>query len=123
MSLKFYTDKHIPKAVTTQLRSRGIDIIRCEEVGLGDATDLTHLEYATSEGRAIITKDADFTRLDKLWRAQGRSHAGILFCKGNLQGELAIGRLVSAVMMYHDLIEGGAGTTESEITNRIVFVR
>ena len=60
---KFYSDKHIPKAVAKQLRSRGVDIVRCEDVGLGDADDLTHLEYATREGCAVITNDTDFIRL------------------------------------------------------------
>ncbi len=120
--LKLYTDKHIPKAVTTQLRRRGIDIVRCEDVGLGDANDFTHLEYAANEGRVIITRDADFTRLHAEWVKTNRTHAGIMFCRSNLQGEDAIGRIVSEVLMYHELIEGGAGSLEADIANRILFV-
>jgi predicted nuclease of predicted toxin-antitoxin system len=121
--LRYYTDKHIPKAVAIQLRNRGIDTIRCEDVGLGDASDLTHLEYATSEGRAVIKKDADFIRLDKLWHAEGQSHAGIIICKGSLQGERAIGQIVNDVVIYHELIERGVRTAASDITDKIVYVR
>jgi predicted nuclease of predicted toxin-antitoxin system len=121
-SLKLYTDKHIPKAVTTQLRLRGVDIIRCEDVGLGDVDDLTHLEFATREGRVVITRDADFTRLHAAWQSDGRKHAGIMFCSSEIQGESAVGKIVNVVVMYHELIEGGAGTVENDVANRLIFV-
>lgn len=120
--LKFYTDKHIPRAVTTQLRKRGVDIIRCEDVGLGDAKDFVHLERATSEGRVVITRDADFTRLHADWQANDRKHAGIMFCLSDVQGESAIGKIVNTVLMYHNLISGGAGSIEDDVTNQLIFV-
>jgi hypothetical protein len=40
--MKLYADTHIPKQVAIQLRQKGIDIIRCEEVGLGEASDDKH---------------------------------------------------------------------------------
>ena len=49
--IAFYTDTHIAKAVALQLRGHGIDVIRCEQVGLADASDVRHLEYATQHGR------------------------------------------------------------------------
>jgi predicted nuclease of predicted toxin-antitoxin system len=121
-SLKLYTDKHIPKAVATQLRKQGIDIVRCEDVGLGDVDDLTHLEFATHERRVVITRDADFTRLHAAWQSDGRKHAGIMFCSSDIQGESAVGKIVNLVMMYHELIEGGAGTVENDIANRLIFI-
>jgi hypothetical protein len=33
MPIKFYTDTHIAKVITLQLRRRGVDILHCEEVG------------------------------------------------------------------------------------------
>lgn len=119
---KFYTDKHIPKAVTTQLRLRGVDIIRCEDVGLGDADDVTHLTFATGEERVVITRDTDFTRLHASLQAEGKYHARIMFCSSDIQGENAVGRIVKEVLMYHELIEGGAGSVEDDIANRLMFV-
>jgi predicted nuclease of predicted toxin-antitoxin system len=119
---KFYTDKHIPKPVTTQLRKRGVDIVRCEEVGLDEATDITHLEYATREGRVVITNDADFVQLHHQWQREGKQHAGIMYCLPNIQGTAGIGRVVNEVMLYHELIEGGAGTVATDLDNRIMFV-
>lgn len=120
--LRFYTDKHIPKAVATQLRNRGIDIVRCEEIGLGDAPDHVHLEYAANQGRVVITNDADFTRLHGEWQLEGKVHAGIFLCLSHIQGERGIGTIVNEVVGYYDLIEGGAGSVESDIANRLIFV-
>lgn len=119
---RFYTDKHIPRAVTAQLRQHGVDITRCEEVGLGDAPDLTHLEWASKENRVVITGDADFARLHATWQAEGREHAGIMFCQSHIQGADGVGKIVSVVLMYHELITGGAGTVEADITNRLIYV-
>ena len=35
MSIKFYTDTHIARQVAIQLRAKGIDVVRCEDVGMG----------------------------------------------------------------------------------------
>jgi predicted nuclease of predicted toxin-antitoxin system len=120
-SLKFYTDTHIAKAVAVQLRNRGIDIIRCEEVDMADAKDIEHLEYATQEGRIIITNDEDFLALDAVWREQGKTHAGIMHCRA--QGEIAIGIIVKKCIALHENIESGKGILESDIVNQVIFVR
>jgi hypothetical protein len=37
--IKFYADTHIAKAVAVQLRLRGVDIVRCEEVDMTQVDD------------------------------------------------------------------------------------
>lgn len=120
MSLKFYTDSHIPEAVATQLRTKGVDILRCQDVGLADATDIEHLEYATQERRAIITKDADFPALHVKWMQEGRTHSGIFFCQYREQP--AIGEIVTVCLFYYEAIEQEAGSIESDITNKLYFI-
>jgi len=34
MTLQLYTDTHIAKAIAEQLRAHGVDVVRCEEVGM-----------------------------------------------------------------------------------------
>ncbi|MBL8120166.1 MAG: DUF5615 family PIN-like protein [Anaerolineae bacterium] len=58
-TLKFYADTHVPKAVAIQLRAQGIEVIRCEEIGLAEADDVEHLEYATSQGCTLVSHDLD----------------------------------------------------------------
>jgi hypothetical protein len=60
MKLRFYTDTHIPRQVAIQLRMKGIEVVRCEEIGMAEADDESHLTYAAENGLALITKDAGF---------------------------------------------------------------
>ena len=121
-AIKFYTDTHIAKAVAVQLRNRGIDVIRCEEVGLAKADDENHLEYAASERRVVITNDEDFLILHAEWSNKGKLHAGIMFCQAHLQGDGAIGVIVKACINYHSLIAQGVGTVEDDINNQIIYL-
>jgi len=118
--LKFYTDSHIPKQVAIQLRQRGVDIVRCQEVGLEDADDPTHLTYATNERRVLITHDRDFTRLDSLWRQGGKVHAGIIFVSGERRGE--IGFLVKELVFFHEAVEVGAAAAD-EFRNVVTYLK
>ena len=73
----FYADAHIPLTVVQQLREVGAEVIRCQEVGLTDAADEAHFEYAIEHGLVIITCDRDFE--DYAWK-NVRQHWGILYC-------------------------------------------
>ena len=84
--IKFYTDSHIAKAIAVQLHNRGVDIIRCQDVGMGDADDAEHLEYATGQGRSVITGDADFLALDAQWHRSSKHHAGIIYLHPDRKG-------------------------------------
>ena len=120
--LKYFTDKHIPRAVTDQLRSRGVDVLRCEDVDMDTASDEELLEFATKEQRAMVTFDEDFLRLHNNWQEAGKRHGGIFRFGNNLQGEKKFGRLVTELFEYWQSIEGGAGTIEDDIENRRFFL-
>ncbi|MBL8130402.1 MAG: DUF5615 family PIN-like protein [Anaerolineae bacterium] len=120
--LKFYSDVHIARQVSIQLRRRGIDAVHCGEVGMENAPDIEHLQRATSEGRVIITLDQDFARLDKQWKDAGKIHGGIFLCLPHLQGEGSIGRIVELCVTYCELIAGGAGTYQDDVADRITFL-
>jgi predicted nuclease of predicted toxin-antitoxin system len=120
-TLKFYADSHIAEAVAVQLRQNGIDIVRCQEVGLDDASDEEHLEYAVQEERAIITKDEDYLRHHNEWTAVQRDHFGIFYCPD--RNVSAIGRIVTVCSEFHQLIENAAGTVEDDIMNQVIYIR
>jgi hypothetical protein len=122
MALKFYTDKHIAKAVATQLRKNGMDVLRCEEIGLDEALDIEHLQRATNEDRIFITFDQDFPRIHNEWLKANKRHGGIMYCLAHVQGESGIGRIVDECTSYSALIVGGAGSYEEDIANHIFFV-
>jgi predicted nuclease of predicted toxin-antitoxin system len=58
--LKFYVDTNVSKAVSDQLRDKGIDIVRCEEFGKATDDDPDHLEFAVAQGRVMVSHDEDF---------------------------------------------------------------
>jgi hypothetical protein len=118
-SLKFYTDKHIPKQVAIQLRQRGVDVVRCEEVGMGEADDQAQLEYAIQHERAMISIDTDFQGLHARWLREGRSHTGVFCISKHLQGEGAIGTMVKELWDYHQLVELGAATLKDDIFDHV----
>lgn len=115
--MKFYTDTHIPKAVAVQLKARNIDILRCEDVNMGEADDEEHLEYATAQGRTLISRDRDFWEHHAEWLSQGLHHCGIVLFSNRLQGD--IGKLVKELFDLYQMIEGGAGTLENDVYNQV----
>ena len=66
---------------------------------MSDADDEEHLEYATSQGRSVITGDEDFLALDAPWRRNGKHHAGIVYVSPDRKD--AIGAIVAYVMFLH----------------------
>jgi len=121
--LKYFTDKHIPKAVTDQLRNRGVDVLRCEDVQMDSASDPELLVFASQENRALISFDKDFSLRHNEWQQSGKHHAGIFHIASHLQGEKNIGKVVVELFDFHQLIEGGAGTIQDDIENRLFRIK
>ena len=103
-------DTHISKQVTIQLRQHGVDAIRCEEVGLSEADDETHLQYAADNECILVTKDRGFRGLHFRWMGENRDHAGIFLFKGG--HETFIGQIVNFCRENAELVAGGAGTPD-----------
>lgn len=105
--LKFYTDTHIDKQIAIQLRQKGVDVIRCEEVSMAEADDEAHLNYAAQNRLALITKDAGFRLRHFRWLREGKNHCGIFFCAD--RHIAAIGKIVTVCYGYAQLIEESVG--------------
>lgn len=63
MALTFYFDTHIAKAVATQLIAKGVQVTRCEAVGMAEASDEDHLDYAANHRHILVSQDDDFSIL------------------------------------------------------------
>ncbi len=118
--VRFYTDSHIDKAIAAQARQRGVDVIRCQDVGLADASDVEHLEYATAQERLVITADADFPRLHAQWQRANRQHAGIIFLQQARKDD--IGAVVDYLEFLDQAIRSGAGTLEEDVRNQLIYL-
>jgi hypothetical protein len=74
MPLALYMDQHVPRAITTGLRLRGVDVMTAFEDGAGDIADPELLDRASALGRVLFSQDDDL-----LAEAAHRQTAGIPF--------------------------------------------
>ncbi|MFC4725732.1 DUF5615 family PIN-like protein [Glycocaulis abyssi] len=61
--LFFLVDVQLPKALARWITEQGAEAVHAHDVGLGRATDHEICELAQTQGRIIVTKDADFLGL------------------------------------------------------------
>lgn len=97
--IRYYADEHISGLVVAGLRRRGVDVLTPHEAQMRSKSDKEQLDFATSLGRTIITKDDDFLRLD----GQGIEHQGIVFIT---TPEITIGMLVRGLILIHQVLDG-----------------
>jgi hypothetical protein len=80
-AIRFHLDENCDPRVAAGLRLYGIDVTTSIETGLLQSSDEDQLMYAAGQGRVIVTRDADFLRLDTgevvhsgivYWRPGGR---------------------------------------------------
>ncbi|MBE7553179.1 MAG: DUF5615 family PIN-like protein [Anaerolineales bacterium] len=74
MALALYMDQHVPRAITTGLRLRGVDVLTAYEDGRSDLVDPALLDRANELQRVLFTRDDDL-----LIEATQRQRAGIPF--------------------------------------------
>jgi hypothetical protein len=96
--VKVLLDEMLPPAIAQQLRRRGRDVIAvAERADLRSLPDGDIFGFAQSEGRAVVTHDrADYLRLERDYRAAGRSHAGLILVSSRFAAG-AVGPLVNAL--------------------------
>ena len=95
-------DEHVAKSVIRALRSRGVDVLTCNEANMLEASDIDHLNFAIRQGRVIFTQDSDFLRL----HSNEIHHAGITYARqGTKIGDIIRGlMLVNQVLSAEDMI-------------------
>jgi predicted nuclease of predicted toxin-antitoxin system len=73
-TIRFHLDENCDPRIAVGLRLHGIDVTTTSEARPQGASDERQLAYAIAEGRVIVTRDADFLRLD----TAGTVHNGII---------------------------------------------
>ena len=122
MALRFYFDTHVAKAAVTQLREKGIEVVRCEEIRMAEASDEEHLHYATENGYVMVSQDEDFIILHVRWQRAERSHAGIMKVSARYQGEAQISYVVRQILFYHQAERLAAVDYATEIANHLLYL-
>lgn len=76
---RFLTDEDVFADIAVALRRHGYDAVSTPEVGRLTEHDPLQLEWATSQGRVLISFNVgDFIRLHGEWLRTGRHHAGLV---------------------------------------------
>lgn len=90
-------DQNIHADVNAFLRTEGFDVVDVEQAGLTSASDTAILQFAHSEGRIVLTHDADFGTLTI---PSGMQFVGIVYLRPGHVGPLptidSIQRLLAA---------------------------
>lgn len=111
MSIAFYMDVHVPKAITIALRQRGVDVLTAQEDDSALLADPDLLDRATQLGRVIFSRDDDFLREAARRQREDVAFAGVIF--GHQLG-VTIGRCVEDLELIAEAydLEDIAGMVE-----------
>ena len=108
--MKVYLDEDLSPAIAVLLRRNGIDAVTAHEAGNVQLTNRAQLDYATREGRAIVTANVvDFIRLAHEAVATNTEHRGIILVPSIFRGDefLAIADAIrEALKLYRAGLPG-----------------
>ncbi len=112
MSLSFYMDENVHRAITSGLRLRGIDVLTVQEDGRRRLRDPKVLDRATELGRVLFSQD-DLLVEARRRQSKGISFSGVAYAH---QLEATIGECVRDL----ELIAHAASPAEA--ANQVLFI-
>jgi uncharacterized protein with PIN domain len=77
--LRLYMDHHVPRAITGQLRLRGVDVLTAHEDGASTLDDPLLLDRATELERVLFTRDDDLLTEAAQRQQTGQRFAGVVY--------------------------------------------
>jgi predicted nuclease of predicted toxin-antitoxin system len=113
VSVKFYFDVHVRRAVADGLRLRQVDVLTAREDGSDRFSDSDLLERATTLGRILFTQDDDLLREASERLGSGESFCGVIYAH---QLNITIGECVDDL----ELIAKASGT--HEWANSVIYL-
>jgi hypothetical protein len=113
VSVALYMDVHVPRAVTTALRLRSLDVLTAQEDGTEQEDDDRLLQRATELGRVLVSQDEDLLREGARLLRENSDFSGIVYAH---QLRVTIGQMVEDL----DLI--ARATSREEWRGRIEYL-
>jgi len=108
-ALRFFLDQHVPAAVATGLRRRGVDAITAAEAGRCGFSDRDQLDGASAQRRVVVTFDDDFLML----AGSGVPHSGVAFAFAT---KYTVGQFIHVLLLVHDVL------TPEDMQNHVEFL-
>ena len=79
MAIALYMDVHVPQAIITQLRRRGVDALTAFDDATLELPDDQLLLRTTQLNRVLFTQDIRFRVLAETWQKEGKQFSGLIF--------------------------------------------
>jgi hypothetical protein len=113
MPLTLYMDQHVPRAITTGLRLRNVDVLTAFEDGAGELDDPALLDRASALGRVLFSQDDDLLAEAARRQAAGIQYSGVIYAH---QLRISIGACI------RDLETIAAAAEPEELHQQILFL-
>jgi len=91
MALKLYMDHHVPRAITSGLRARHIDVLTAYEDEASAIADPLLLDRATVLDRVLFTRDDDLLAEARQRQQNGQHFKGVIYAH---QRRVSIGQCI-----------------------------
>lgn len=91
MSVRFYMDVHVRRAVTAGLRMREVEVVTAQEDGAAEFEDSDLLDRATDLGRVLFTHDQDLLNEANRRQQSEENFAGVVYAH---QIKVTVGRCI-----------------------------
>lgn len=99
--IALYTDEDIDGKLAAQIRANGYDAISTLEMGNLTLSDEQQVDYATGQGRAILTHNTkDFEPLAREYLRRDKFHYGII-----VSDQIYFGELLRRVLNMLDRVD------------------
>ena len=79
MAIPLYMDQHVPRAITTELRLRGVDVLTAQEDGADQLSDPALLDRASALGRVLFSQDIDLLVEATKRQREGTPFHGVIY--------------------------------------------
>lgn len=113
MTVSLYMDHHIPKAITTGLRLRGVDVLTAYEDGADQLDDARLLGRAHELKRLLFTQDDDLLEEAAKCQRANKPFSGVVYAH---QLRATIGACVRDL----EIISKNADL--SEVENQVIYL-
>ncbi|HQU93300.1 MAG TPA: DUF5615 family PIN-like protein [Pyrinomonadaceae bacterium] len=110
--IRLYLDEDVSVLVAAMIRARGFDVLTTVEAGNRGASDEEQLEFASGDGRVLLTHNrVDFERLIVGRFDSGVDHSGLMIAVRRTPAEI-VARLLRLL----------SEMTEKEMANQVRYL-
>lgn len=113
MPLALYMDVHVPRAITSGLRRRGVEVLMAQEDGTAELDDPSLLDRAAELGRPLYAHDDDLLIEARRRQQAGETFAGVIYSH---QLRSPVGRCVDDLELIAKTFD------PADLANRVEFI-